>query len=286
MTNAPLPIAGLHEVAADYDALICDVWGVLHDGKHAHAGAVDALRHFRAAFGPVVLLSNAPRPVRDLQEQFKTYGVPADCYDAIVTSGAATREELAMRADGRQLAVFHLGPERDRGLIEGLSIDCVHPEAASVVLCTGLFDDDTETPADYREMLQGFERRGLTMLCANPDIVVQRGTKLVYCAGAIAHAYDELGGEVVYFGKPHAPIYRPVLAAAAKAAGRAVVRPLAVGDGLQTDIRGANAVGIEALFIADGIHGEEIGDASPDVLARLFEEAGVAAKAAMRRLVW
>ncbi len=157
---------------------------------------------------------------------------------------------------------------------------------ASLVLCTGLFDDDTETPADYREMLAGFKARGLVMLCANPDIVVQRGAKLIYCAGAIARAYEALGGSVVYYGKPYAPIYRPVLAEAARSAGRPVLRPLAIGDGLETDIRGANAVGIEALFIADGVHGEEIGDASPETLARCFEKAGVTAKAAMRMLVW
>ncbi len=286
MTDAPLLIAGLHEIAAGHDALICDVWGVLHDGVRAREGAVDALTRFRAACGPVVLLSNAPRPVCVLEGQFKTFGVPADCYDAIMTSGVAAREDLAQRAAGKRLALFHLGPERDRGLVDGLSIDCVRPEDASVVLCTGLFDDNTETPADYREMLLGFRQRGLTMLCANPDIVVQRGARLIYCAGAIARAYEKLGGSVVNYGKPYAPIYQPVLAAAAKAAGRPILRPLAVGDGLETDIKGANAVGIEALFIADGVHGEEIGDATPDTLARCFKKAGVTAKAAMRSLVW
>lgn len=286
MTDAPALLEGLHEIAGGHDALICDVWGVLHDGHRAHWGAIEALRRFRDDFGPVVLLSNAPRPVSDLEEQFKTFGVPSDCYDAIVTSGVATREELARRAEGGRLALFHLGPERDRGLIEGLAIDCVAPEAASVVLCTGLFDDQRETPADYRGTLEGFKRRGLAMLCANPDIVVQRGSRLIYCAGAVARAYEHLGGEVVYFGKPHPAIYRPVLAAAEKAAGRAICAPLAVGDGLETDVKGALGAGIEALFIADGIHGEEIGDGTPAALARLFEKAGVSPKAAMRKLVW
>lgn len=286
MTDVPSLIAGLREIAAGHDALICDVWGVLHDGTRAHAGAVEALRHFRSEYGPVVLLSNAPRPVSVLEEQFKTFRVPSDCYDSIVTSGAAAREELARRAHAQRLALFHLGPPRDRGLFEGLPVDCVEAEAASVVLCTGLFDDETETPDDYRVMLDGFRQHGLTMLCANPDIVVQRGTRLIYCAGAIARAYDALGGAVVYYGKPHAPIYRPVLAAAAKAAGRPIERPLAVGDGLETDVKGAAGVGIEALFIADGIHGEEIGNADPATLARLFERAGVSPKATMRTLVW
>lgn len=286
MADIPLLITGLREIAAGHDALICDVWGVLHDGTRARAGAVDALRHFRSDYGPVVLLSNAPRPVSVLEEQFRTFGVPSDCYDSIVTSGAATREELARRADVRRLTLFHLGPPRDRGLFEGLPVDCVDAKAASVVLCTGLFDDETETPDDYRLMLEDFRRRGLTMLCANPDIVVQRGTRLIYCAGAIARAFEALGGTVVYYGKPHAPIYQPVLAAAADAAGRPIKRPLAVGDGLETDIKGAHGVGIEALFIADGIHGEEIGNADPAALARLFERAGVSPKATMRTLVW
>ncbi len=286
MANLPLIVTGLHEVAAGHDALICDVWGVLHNGRRVFPGAVGALRRFKADFGPVVLLSNAPRPVGALEEQFVKLGVPDDCYDAIVTSGTAARDNLAERAHAGRLAIFHLGPERDRSIFEGLPVNCVEPADASVVLCTGLFNDETETPDDYRDLLVAFRDRGLTLLCANPDIVVQRGIKLVCCAGAIARAYEEMGGAVVYYGKPYAPIYQPVLAAARRIAGRHVVKPLAIGDGLETDIRGAIDIGIEAVFIADGIHGEEIGDASPAALARLFASTGVTPTAAMRRLVW
>ncbi len=286
MANPPLIVTGLHEVAAGHDALICDVWGVLHNGTRVFSGAVDALRRFKAGFGPVVLLSNAPRPASAVEEQFVKLGVPEDCYDAIVTSGTAARDNLAKRIDTGRLAIFHLGPERDSSVFDSLPVKCVEPADASVVLCTGLFDDETETPADYRDMLVALRNRRLTLLCANPDIVVQRGTKLVYCAGAIARAYEEMGGAVVYFGKPYAPIYQPVLAAARRVAGRDVVKPLAIGDGLETDIRGAINVGIEALFIADGIHGEEIGDASPADLVRLFASTGITPTAAMRALVW
>ncbi len=209
MANSPVILSGLHEIARDYDALVCDVWGVLHNGAHAHAPAVDALKRFRAEFGPVVLLSNAPRPVDALEEQFKKIGVPKDCYDAIMTSGVAARVDLAKRTEGGRLAIFHLGPERDRGVFDDLPIDCVEPDKARVVLCTGLFDDDHETPDDYRELLDALRNRGLTMLCANPDFVVQRGGQLVYCAGAIARAYEKTGGAVVYYGKPHTPIYEP-----------------------------------------------------------------------------
>jgi len=286
MATLPQLIGGLGEIAPGYDALICDVWGVLHNGHSAHMGAVEALRRFRERFGPVVLLSNAPRPVDVLEEQFARIGVPTDCYDAIVTSGVATRDALELRANNRRLAILHIGPERDRGVFEGLPIDCVDAPHASVVLCTGLYDDDTETPADYSEMLEELKRRGLTLLCANPDIVVQRGGKLVYCAGAIARAYEKMGGPVIYYGKPHRPIYDTTLAAAAKAAKRDIARPLAIGDGLETDVKGANGAGLDSLFIADGIHGEDIREFSAAHLAELFAKSGVAVQAAMRALVW
>lgn len=286
MANTPRIVSGLHDIAAGHDALICDVWGVLHNGVQVYEDAVEALSRFRADFGPVVLLSNAPRPAVALKEQFAKLGVPEDCYDAIVTSGEAAREDLAERAGRGKLAVYHLGPERDRGVFDGLAVACVEIPDAKLVLCTGLFDDDTETPADYRRLLLALKERDLLLLCANPDMVVQRGGKLVYCAGAIARAYEEIGGGVVYYGKPHAPIYRTVLAAAGRAARRQVLCPLAVGDGLETDIRGANNAGMDALFIADGIHGEDVGDVTPAALARLFDKAGVSSKAAMRALIW
>ncbi|MGD0866776.1 MAG: TIGR01459 family HAD-type hydrolase [Rhizomicrobium sp.] len=286
MAHLPSLIGGLGEIAKRYDALICDVWGVLHDGHRAHAPAVEALRRFRAVFGPVVLLSNAPRPVEVLEEQFARIGVPADCYDAIVTSGVATRDALAERANNRRLAILHIGPVRDRGVFDGLPIDCVDAPKASAILCTGLYDDDTETPADYAEMLDELKRRGLTLLCANPDIVVQRGGKLVYCAGALARDYEKMGGQVVYYGKPYRPIYDMTLAAARKAARRDIARPLAVGDGIETDVKGANGAGLDALFIADGIHGEDIREFSAEALAALFAKSGVTARAAMRALVW
>jgi HAD superfamily hydrolase (TIGR01459 family) len=288
MAEYPSILPGLSRIAARYDALICDVWGVLHDGKTARQPAVEALRAFRARHGPVILLSNAPRPAGDLKNMFVHYGVPQDCYDAIMTSGMAAREDLAHRAEARggRLSILHLGPERDRGVFEGLPIDCVEAEAAEVVLCTGLYDDETETPDDYRALLTGLKARGLTFFCANPDIRVQRGGKLIYCAGAIAKAYEALGGDVVYYGKPHRPIYDATLALAARVARHPIARPLAVGDGLATDVAGANAFGIDVLFIADGVHGEEIGDLTPESLARLFSGAGASAVAAMPALMW
>jgi len=276
----PLPqlLTGLSEIAHDYDALVCDVWGVLHNGSVAMPDACAALKRFRETQGRVVLLSNAPRPKRDVEAMFARLGVALDCYDEIVTSGIATRADLERRRPRR---MFHLGPERDRGIFEGLDIELTGIADAEIVLNSGLFDDDVETPEDYRDRLAQMKARGLLMLCANPDWVVQRGGRLIHCAGALADAYEKLGGAVVYYGKPMPAIYDFVRAAAPRAR-----RMLAIGDGLHTDIKGANAVGLDALFIADGIHGEEVAEMTQGYMAALFAKAGVTARAAMRSLLW
>ncbi len=281
MPAVPTILSGFREIAGDYDALVCDVWGVLHNGAHAFEKACAALRTFRIERGKVVLLSNAPRPAKDLEVQFARYGVPTDCYDAIVTSGEAAREDLAKRTKTGPVRMLHLGPERDRGVFEGLDVTCVEAEEAEVVLCTGLFHDDVETPDDYVDVLAHLKGRGLAMICANPDLLVQRGDELVYCAGALAKAYEDIGGNVVYYGKPYLPIYDVALAAAGNPR-----RPLAVGDGLITDIRGANGAGLDAVFIADGVHGEDVEPFTAEHLRDLFAKEGVHARAAMRALVW
>ena len=201
----------LSDIAPDYDALVCDVWGVLHNGHTSFAPACAALKTFRDSHGRVILLSNAPRPPSDLEGQFERFGVPLDCYDAIVTSGGATREELARR---RGAAILHLGPERDLGLFAGLDIERTDLARADLVVCTGFYDDETEGPDDYEDLLASMRSRDLSMICANPDLVVQRGGRLIPCAGALAKAYEALGGKVVYYGKPHRPIYDHVRAAA------------------------------------------------------------------------
>jgi HAD superfamily hydrolase (TIGR01459 family) len=274
-------ISGLRELAPDYDALVCDVWGVLHNGRDAFSAACEALKIFKAERGPVILLTNAPRPARDVEEMFVRYGVPLDCYDAIITSGIAAREELALRSEAGTLAMFHLGPEKDQGIFEGLNVELVDAAKASVVLCTGPFNDEIETPDDYVDVLAEMKARGLTMLCANPDWVVQRGGKMIYCAGALANEYEKIGGEVIYYGKPKAAIYDNV-----RAVMRGAQHPLAIGDGMHTDIKGANTAGMDALFIADGVHGEDVTELTLEHLDALFGKAGVHAKAAMRALVW
>lgn len=274
----PRLINGLCEIAPGYDALICDIWGVVHNGHAPFPEAAEALRRFRRERGPVVLLSNAPRMPGSVVEQFRRIGVATDCYDAIVTSGGATREDLERRGP---MSLYYIGPPGDRGLFNGLPVKSVDIEEADLAVCVGLVDDLTETPDDYADRLTRMRARNLPMLCANPDLKVYRGQQLCWCAGALAKAYEALGGSVVYYGKPHPAIYQ----AALKAAGNPQ-KPLAIGDALITDLMGAQGAGIEALFIADGLHGEEIEPYTARHLDEMFAVHHVSAKAAMRALKW
>jgi HAD superfamily hydrolase (TIGR01459 family) len=276
----------LAEIAGRHDALICDVWGVVHDGQRHHPAAAEALYRFKEKHGPVVLLTNAPRVPAEVAAQCASYGLPPDCYDAIVSSGGAARDELARRSAARTLRLYYIGPERDLPMIEGLDISRAGLDEAQVVLVIGLRDDMRETPDDYAGELSAMRARGLVMLCANPDLVVHRGERLLYCAGSLAQAYEALGGSVIYYGKPHLPVYESALAALAGLRGRQAERPLAVGDGLLTDIKGANGAGIEALFIADGVHGEDIAPYTEEHLAGLFIRYGAAAGSVTRKLAW
>jgi HAD superfamily hydrolase (TIGR01459 family) len=286
----PRLISGLSEIAPHHDALICDVWGVVHDGQRHHPAAAEALYRFKERHGPVVLLTNAPRVPAEVAAQCTSYGLPPDCYDAIVSSGGAAREEMARRSADHCLPLYYIGPDRDLPMIQGLNVRRASIAEAEVALAIGLRDDMTETPADYDAELAEMKAHGLPMLCANPDLVVHRGERLLYCAGALAANYEKLGGEAIYYGKPHRPIYESALAAAAqaaKSAGRQSPKsPLAVGDGLFTDIKGANGAGLEALFIADGVHGEEVEPYTGEHLAALFTRFGAKAGSVTRRLAW
>lgn len=280
--SPPRLIAGLGEIARDHDALICDIWGVVHDGQAPFPEAAEALRRFRQSHGKVILLSNAPRPPGSVEEQFRRIGVATDFYDAIVTSGGAAREDLASRVRrDPSLALYYIGPEQDTGLLSGLDIARTGIDKADVALCVGLADDLTETPDDYSDILAAMRAKNLTMLCANPDLKVYRGSQLCWCAGALAQAYEAIGGAVTYYGKPYPAIYDAALTAAGRPS-----RALAIGDALITDLKGAKAAGLAALFIADGLHGEEIEPYTPEHLGEMFDAAHVEAKAAMRALRW
>ncbi len=287
--SLPAFIRHFGAIAANYDVVLSDVWGVVHNGVAATVGACDTLARFRKQGGIVVLITNAPRP-GDVVARFTLdrLGVTREAYDGIVSSGDVTHALVAARAG---LRVFHIGPPRDVGLFDGLDAPMATLEAADYAVCSGLTDDTVETPQDYHELIERMRLRGLPMICANPDIVVERGDQLVYCAGAIADLYAAAGGSVIYAGKPHRPIYEQALGIAEKVAGRSPDhrRILAIGDSVRTDLKGAAAFGIDCLFVTAGIHAEELGARdNPDAnaLAEIFAAAGLFPKAVMQRLVW
>jgi HAD superfamily hydrolase (TIGR01459 family) len=276
-------------LAADYDVLFCDVWGVVHNGVAAFADACDALARFRSGGGTVILLTNAPRPAAAVARILDRFGVPRTAYDAIVSSGDVTRGVVEQKLNE---SMFHIGPSRDLPIFDGLNVIFAPIESADYVVCSGLFDDTTETPESYREMLGLMRARRLFMVCANPDVVVERGDTLIYCAGAIADAYGALGGEVLYCGKPYMPIYETALEKVASLRGGTrppLNRVLAIGDSVRTDLSGAAAFGLDCIFVTSRLHAEAYGSReAPDVAAlnAMFAAAGVTPKAIMRGLAW
>ncbi|MBS7544590.1 TIGR01459 family HAD-type hydrolase [Ancylobacter oerskovii] len=287
---APIPVLPFAELAPRYDVILCDVWGVLHNGAVGFAAAAAALERARGNGLTVILVSNAPRPSGDVATILDRFDIPRSAYDAIVTSGNVTTGLLRERGVGR---IWHLGPERDLGIYKEAGVELTGMEASELVVCTGLFDDTTETPETYRDTLAAMKARGLTMICANPDIVVERGGELVWCAGALAEAYEAIGGTAVWCGKPHRPIYEAAFAKAAELRGAPVepARFLAIGDALRTDLAGALGVGIDCLFIAGGIHAGELGlersgTIDPQALARLIADGPGLPVAAAPQLVW
>ncbi len=264
-------IERLDEIAEEYSALYCDLWGCLHDGVRAFPAAVEALARFKARGGAVLLMTNSPRPRASVMRQIEALGVPREVYDTVISSGDAAQDALARGMFGHR--VYHLGPARDLVFFERedgspVPVELVPLEEAEAIVCTGLFDDRTETPEDYRATILHGVNKGLKLLCANPDIVVDVGDKRIYCAGAIAQAYTEAGGESFYFGKPHAPIYtmaRRWLDAAGYDAGPRTI--LAIGDGIHTDIAGASGEDLDSVFVTGGLAAAETatsGEAGPD----------------------
>lgn len=281
-------LSGLSAVADDYDAILCDVWGVIHNGRRAFAPACEALKRFRETGKPVILVTNAPVPKERVTRLFPQFGVPMDCFDDVVASGDATRNELARVAPG---PIYRIGLNEDFGVYAGLSLEFSDdPAVAKVICCTSLRDYPDGVPEPYRPELKRLAAHGLPMICANPDIQFRQGDRLIWSAGALAAIYAEEGGQVVYPGKPDDPIYRLALEKTAAILGRDVApgRVLAIGDGPITDVLGANRQGFDALFIGGGIHGHAMAEgegfiaSAQDVLAA----DGVSAKWAMPELAW
>jgi HAD superfamily hydrolase (TIGR01459 family) len=278
-------VESLQEVAGSYSVLLCDVWGVLHNGVRPYQNAAAALRLARESGLPVVLITNSPRLAPGVSRQLQTIGVPESAWDRIVTSGDVTRG-LIERGPRR---AFHIGPDRDETIFDGIDIELVEEREADVVVCTGLLDDETETPQDYAEQLRRLRSRDVPMICANPDLVVERGEKIIWCAGALARDYALLGGRTLIAGKPHKPIYDAALKAAEAIIGRAVSagEALAIGDGMLTDVKGATDNGIDVLYVSAGIHAVEYGETEqPDALRleAFLAEHGQAPVAVIPRL--
>lgn len=280
----PPVLDGFGPLAPRYRLILSDVWGVVHNGEAAYPAACAALKAARKNGATVILISNAPRPGVVVAKQIARWGVPADCYDTIVASGDVARTEIEARPAAK---IFHLGPARDLPNYDGLPNPMVGEDACDLVVVTGPFNDEVEGPDDYREMFARLKQRDVLMLCANPDIVVERGDKLIWCAGALAQVYEELGGRVIYAGKPHAPIYDLAFLTARKLRGDAVAKGevLAIGDGARTDLKGAALQGIDCLFITGGIHAADFSE-EQNRAGAIFAEQAAWPIGMMHRLRW
>lgn len=285
MAHLPDTIASLAQLEGRYPAILCDVWGVIHNGVQSFAEPNRALAEARSRGIAVVLLTNSPRRHDGVEAQIRSLGVPDEAWDRIVTSGDVTRDLIA---EGPR-RVFHIGSGRDYSIFDGLDVELVEEFEADAVVCTGLFDDDSETPADYAELLARLRARNLPFVCANPDIMVERGDKVVWCAGAIARDFAQLGGRTLIAGKPHAPIYAAALKAASDIVGRDIAHneALCIGDGVMTDIKGAADNGFDALYISGGVHAREHGGPEgpdADLLAAFLGRHGYRPIATMPKL--
>ncbi|UPJ51184.1 TIGR01459 family HAD-type hydrolase [Bradyrhizobium sp. 200] len=275
----------LRDLVDGVEVILSDIWGVVHNGLESFPEACEALHTYRQRGGTVILITNAPRPADSVQRQLRKFGVADETYDAIVSSGDLTRNFVA---DHPGKKMFWIGPDRDSSIHRGLDAVMAPLEQADYIVCTGLFDDETESAEDYRAMMLQAREHKLPLVCANPDIVVERGDRLIYCAGAIAELYRELGGEVIFYGKPHRPIYERAMALAAERRGQptSLDRVLAIGDSVRTDLTGALGFGIDCLFLTRGIHSEEfegIDQLDPASVKELF---GHPPRALMRELRW
>ncbi len=286
---APAEISGLSTVADNFSAAFCDVWGVLHNGQAAYEPARVAVEKWRAADRRVILVSNSPRPAPPIFDQLASFGIfPEVHFDALVTAGDVTRADLLTTYAGKRC--YHIGPDRDLPLFDGVPVSLTNFAEAEVIVCTGLVDEDRETAEDYRPILTEALARHLPLLCANPDIVVHVGERLLLCAGAIATLYETLGGQVVYGGKPYAGVYDRAMSVLAGCVGRRVERDkiLAIGDGMPTDIKGAHMAGLQSLFIAGGIHRDRLErqQSLSAISQTLMDDAGFSSTWVMETLRW
>ncbi|MGZ3305095.1 MAG: TIGR01459 family HAD-type hydrolase [Asticcacaulis sp.] len=287
----PQLLPRLSAVAPRYDALFCDIWGVIHNGREHFPAAYAALKRFKAEHGPVILISNSPRPNDSLTGQLASLGVFDDGFSAVISSGDATREYLRKFAPSG--SAWRIGDPREHMLYDGIDIDVSGtPQTAAFISCSSPYDDENDTTERYQADFDIAAARRLPMICANPDKVVQRGDRIIMCAGSLADLYASKGGEVIMAGKPYPPIYQLCYAAQERLTGKAADkrRILAIGDGLPTDVLGANAQELDLLFVAAGIHAAEAtasdGKLDPMRLKILLDGQRAEAKYVATELTW
>jgi HAD superfamily hydrolase (TIGR01459 family) len=284
----PSRMTSLSGIAGNYDAILSDVWGVLHNGIAAHPTACEALVRYRQGGGRVVLITNAPRPSPPIVDMLDALGVPRGAYDGIVSSGDVTR---TMLEEYRGRTVHYVGPPAENdSLFDGLGVTLGPAEQSDAVVITDL-DTDDDTPDMYNERIGVWLKRNLPLIAANPDRVVEHGDSIIYCGGAVADLYEARGGRILMAGKPYRPIYERALGLAETAAGRALekARVLAIGDSVRTDAIGAANFGIDLLFITGSIHAEELdafGKPDPAAIRALVAPSGARLAGFMPRLAW
>ncbi len=283
MTHQPA-LSGLSAIAENYDVLLCDIWGVLHNGLQRYPKAVEALVTYRQSGGKVALVTNAPRPRGPIIQMLDRLQVVRDAYDVIVSSGDVTRTLIRQHEGG---TVHNVGPEHDLPLYDGINVTRGDAADATAVVVTDLDDRTHEKLSDYDERLQFWLSRDLPLICANPDKVVEIGDQMIICGGSLAERYEQMGGTVLMAGKPYAPIYEEALRLLGTDAPRD--RMLAIGDAVHTDAHGAAGQGVHFLFITGSVHAAEIeaaGEGADELVTRLIAPSGAHLVGHMPELAW
>jgi len=267
-------ITGLREVYKHYDAFFIDLWGVMHNGIHLYPEAIEVVENLYKLKKRFVLMSNAPRPSKNVEKFLLNLKMDKIITKNIITSGEATLKSLQQKIYGKFF--YHLGPKRDASLFEGFEKNKKNLKDADFILCTGFLDNKEDSLDFYKNLLKNYTR--LKMICTNPDLIVHRGSKKEYCAGALAEIFKQLGGKVIYFGKPHPEIYKFCVKKDEKI--------LVIGDNIRTDIKGANNMKFDSLFITNGVHKHEFLHLPLQNYDKILERYGTKTNFYQEKLIW
>jgi len=278
--NTMKEIINFSEVSEEYDALICDVWGVIHNGRELFSGINECLKNYKVNNRVIILLSNAPRPAIYVEKMLESLGFKRELYNDIITSGDLTKKSLNDNLFGTNC--FHIGPDRDLNIFDDTKVKRVDFDEADFIFVTGLFDDESEDEDDYIDLLSKAKERGMILVCANPDLLVQRGDELIPCAGLISKKYDEIGGKTVNIGKPFSPIFEEAISLIERTKKIKKSRILVIGDGLDTDIKGANLINLDSLLVLGGLFSNN----SKDKIIESIENKGIYPNYFANELKW